>query len=105
MKSQEQLEKKVEINFNVLDSIEEVKVNHFFKHKVLKALQNQKEEKPKVFIWFTPQLQWATLGLILLMNVSAVLYTFSSQEEASNMSLDNFAQEYSLQSETTSLSN
>jgi hypothetical protein len=95
----------IEDLFEVLDTIQEVKVNHFFKHKVLQQLENQKEEKPKIFGWLTPQLQLATLGLILLMNVSAVLYAYSSQDESSDNSLESFAQEYSLQSETTTLLN
>jgi hypothetical protein len=105
MKNKEHINQQVEATFKVLDTIEEVQVNHFFKHKVLQRLENQKEEKPKTFSWFTPQLQVATLALVLLLNTSAVLYAFSSQELTTDVSLDSFAQEYSLQSETISLIN
>mgnify|MGYP003683711645 CR=1 FL=1 len=105
MKSKEQINIEVEDTFKVLDTIEEVKVNHFFKHKVLQQLENQKEEKSKVLGWFSPQLQLATLGLILLMNVSALFYVFSNQDISTDSSLENFAQEYALQSETSLILN
>jgi hypothetical protein len=101
MKSGEEIEK----TFQVLETIEEVKVNHFFKHKVLQEIQNQQEEKPSILSWFTPKLQLAALGLILLMNMSAVFYAYSSQETTSSNSLDTFAQEYSLESKYTSILN
>ena len=105
MKNKEHINQQVEATFNTLDTIEEVKINHFFKHKVLQQLKNQKEEKTSLFAWFTPQLQMATLAFVLLLNASAILYAFSSQKNTSNSSLESFAQEYSLQSETTSLLN
>jgi len=105
MKNKEHINQQVEATFKALDTIEEVKVNYFFKHKVLQQLENQKEEKIKVFSWFTPQLQVATLAFVLLLNTSVVLYAFSSQEQTTDVSLDSFAQEYSLQSETISLIN
>lgn len=105
MKSKEQINSKVEDTFKVLDTIEEVKVNHFFKHKVLQQLENQKEEKSTVLGWFTPQLQLATLGLVLLLNVSTIFYAFSSQEKNTEVNLESFAQEYALQSKTTSILN
>lgn len=105
MKSKEQINIEVEDTFKVLDRIEEVKVNHFFKHKVLQQLENQKVEQPNVLNWFSPQLQLAALCLILLMNASALFYSFSNQELNSNSSLETFAQEYALQSETNSILN
>jgi hypothetical protein len=105
MKSEQQIGNDIEATFKVLDTIEEVKVNHFFKHKVLQELNNQKEVKQPIFNWFTPQFQMATLALVLLLNGCALLYAFSSQEQISDTSLDSFAQEYSLQSETTSFLN
>lgn len=105
MKSKEQINSKVEDTFKVLDTIEEVKVNHFFKHKVLQQLENQKEEKPNILGWFTPQLQLATLGLVLLLNASTIFYAFSSQEKNTEVNLESFAQEYALQSKTTSILN
>ena len=37
MKNKEYINQQVEGNFKVLDTIEKVDVNHFFKHKVLQA--------------------------------------------------------------------
>ena len=56
MHSNKEITQKVEETFQVLESIEEVQVNHFFKHKVLKQLENQKEEQSTIFAWLTPQL-------------------------------------------------
>ena len=105
MKSKEQIEQNVANTFKVLDAIEEVKVNHFFKHKVLQQLENVKEEKPKALSWFTPQLQLATLSVVLLLNVSTFIYVYSYQNETSNVTIENFAKEYALQTETNSILN
>jgi hypothetical protein len=102
MKNKEHINQQVVATFKVLETIEEVKVNHFFKHKVLQQLNNKKEEKTSILAWFTPNLQLATLAFVVLLNTSAVFYAFSFQEQNSVDSLDTFAQEYSLQSEITS---
>lgn len=105
MKLKENTDKYVEDAFEALETIEEVNVNHFFKHKVLQQLKNQKVEQPKFLRWFTPQLQLAALGLVLLLNASALFYAYSLQDYSTTNSLENFAQEYALQSETTSILN
>ena len=105
MKSKEQIQQNVEDTFKVLDAIEEVKVNHFFKHKVLQQLENVKEEKPKILSWFSPQLQLATLSVVLLINLSAFFYVYSFQNQSSEITLESFAKEYALQSETKSILN
>jgi hypothetical protein len=105
MKNKEQIDQQVEAAFKTLGDIKEVNVNHFFKHKVLQQLAHQKEEKSRVFTWFTPQLQMASLALVVLLNASAILYAFESQTTTSDTLLESFAQEYSLQSETISLLN
>jgi hypothetical protein len=105
MESKLPIDKKIEDTFKVLDTIEAVKVSHFFKHKVLQQIENQQEEKSKFFGWFSPQLQLATLGLVLLMNVSAVFYAYSSEEQNSEISIEAFAEQYSLQTETNFLLN
>ncbi|MFQ3297676.1 MAG: hypothetical protein ACKVHV_00965 [Flavobacteriales bacterium] len=105
MKNKEHINQQVAATFKALETIEEVKVNHFFKQKVLQQLNNQKEEKTSILAWFTPSLQLATLALVVLLNTSAVFYAFSLQEQNSVDSLDTFAQEYLLQSQTTSLLN
>lgn len=105
MKSKEQINTEVENTFKVLDTIEEVKVNHFFKHKVLQQLENQKEEKQSILSWFSPQLQLATLVVMLWLNVSAVFYVYLNDDVSSSTEIENFAQEYALQSSTNSILN
>jgi hypothetical protein len=105
MKNKEHINQQVEATFKVLDVVEEVKVNHFFKHKVLQQLNDVPEEKTSILAWFTPSFQLATLGLLLFLNTSAMMYAFSYQEQTTDVRLEAFAQEYSLQSETISLLN
>jgi hypothetical protein len=105
MKNKEHINQQVEAAFKVLDAVEEVKVNHFFKHKVLQQLNDVPEEKTSILAWFTPSFQLATLGLLLFLNTSAMMYAFSYQEQTTDIPLEAFAQEYSLKSETISLLN
>jgi hypothetical protein len=105
MKNKEHIKKQVEATFKALDALEEVKVNYFFKQNVVQQLNNKKEEKTSILGWFTPRFQLATLGLLLLLNASAVLYAFSYPAQTIDAHLAAFAQEYSLQSETTSILN
>ena len=106
MENKQHINKQVEDTFKVLDSIEKVAVNHFFKHKVLQKMQTEKEVKQAVSIWFTPQLQLATLGLILVLNTTAIFYAYSSGEITSTeATIDTFAQEYSLQTTSSIILN
>jgi hypothetical protein len=106
MKNKEHIHQKVAATFKVLETIEKVPVNHFFKHKILQKIEAQKEAKNTIFSWFTPQLQLATLGLILLLNTSAIIYSYNSVENTSSVSdIDSFAQEYSLKSNSNSILN
>ena len=105
MKNKEHINQQVQAAFKVLDAIEVVKVNPFFKQGVLQQLNNSKEQKTTILTWFTPSFQLAALGLVLLLNTSAMIYAFSYQEQITDSSLEAFAQEYSLQTETTSLLN
>ena len=108
MKNKEHINQQVEDTFKVLDAIKEVEVNHFFKHKVLQQLNTEKEQESKsIFSWFTPQLQLATLSVILLLNLGSIFYVFNNSVESSNTTSDieAFAQEYSLQSDSSSILN
>ena len=99
------INQQVEATFEVLDTIEKVEVNHFFKHKVLQKMKNEKVIKQTIFSWFTPQLQLAALGVILIINCTTVFYTFSKTETTTNSTIEEFAQEYSLQSDYNSILN
>ncbi|WP_158837913.1 hypothetical protein [Polaribacter sp. L3A8] len=107
MKTKKDINQQVDDAFKALDNIKKVEVNHFFKHKVLQKLNAEKEEKTPVFSWFTPQLQLATLSVILLLNFGTIFYAFnnSSQSASSTSDIKTFAQEYSLQSDSSSILN
>ncbi|PQJ78871.1 hypothetical protein [Polaribacter porphyrae] len=105
MKHKNDIENKVEDTLNVLDTIKEVKVNHFFKHKVLQQIQHQKEEKKPLLYWLTPQIQVVAIAAVFLLNISTIFYAFSSNKDISTNEIENFAQEYALQSSTTYLLN
>jgi hypothetical protein len=105
MKNKEFINQQVEATFNAIGTIEKVKANHFFKHKVLQQLNNRREEKTSILARSTSSVQLATIALLILLNLSVVVYAFASQEQITNTPLDTFAQEYSLQSESISLLN
>ena len=98
MKKKEYLDRKVDATFKVLEAIEKVPVNHFFKHKVLQKIQAEQHLKQPIITWFTPQFQLVTLVVILVLNASVIFYSFSNIKETSVTNIMAFAQEYSLQS-------
>jgi len=98
MKKKEYLDRQVDTTFKVLEAIEKVPVNHFFKHKVLQKIQAEQHLKQPIITWFTPQFQLVTLVVILVLNASVIFYSFSNVKEISVTNIMAFAQEYSLQS-------
>jgi|TARA_B110000285_G_scaffold201900_1_gene236878 hypothetical protein len=98
MKKKEYLDRQVDATFKVLEAIEKVPVNHFFKHKVLQKIQAEQHLKQPIITWFTPQFQLVTLVVILVLNASVIFYSFSNIKETSVTNIMAFAQEYSLQS-------
>ena len=98
MKKKEYLDRQVDATFKVLEAIEKVPVNHFFKHKVLQRIQAEQHLKQPIITWFTPQFQLVTLVVILVLNASVIFYSFSNVKEISVTNIMAFAQEYSLQS-------
>ena len=71
MKNKE-IDKKVEDTFMAIKTIE--KVSPYFKHKVLQKINEEKEEKEKVFSWLTPQFQLAAVLVILFLNAATIFY-------------------------------
>ena len=87
--------------FDILDEIQEVKVSPFFKNKVLNKIREQGEEKVPLFGWFSPQLQLATVALVLIMNALTIFYSLDLQENTQELSgFEAFVQDYSLDSNT-----
>lgn len=94
MQTPKDIEKNIEATFNVLDTMNEVKVSPFFKDKTMQRLFSEKEETiPTGFSWFTPKLQLATLVCVLLVNVFGI-YQMTKTEYDTNIS--NFATMYEL---------
>jgi hypothetical protein len=105
MKNKKYIDRQVNANFKVLEAIEKVLVNHFFKHKVLKKIQAEQHLKQPIISWFTPKFQLVSFVVILLLNASVIFYSFSNVEETSVTNIMAFAQEYSLQSSDNSILN
>jgi hypothetical protein len=72
---------------DILDAIQEVQVSPFFKNKVLNRREQQKEVKESSFSWFSPQLQFASLALVICIIVKKIFFSISishdSQEHVS----------------------
>lgn len=98
MKTNKEVLKKVEDTFATLDAIEEVKVCNSFQQGVFNKIEEYQQNKFQL-TWFTPQLQMAAMLIILLVNTMAIVYTFSKQKQVSE--IDNFAQQYHLNTTTT----
>jgi hypothetical protein len=88
---------------DILDAIQEVQVSPFFKNKVLNRIEQQKEVKESSFSWFSPQLQFASLALVICINVTTIYFSISntqdSQEQVSG--IESFVQEYQLDSDAS----
>ncbi|MDA9339436.1 hypothetical protein N9Q68_00535 [Polaribacter sp.] len=95
----------IEQTFSVLNQIAPVKVSSFFKHKVLKEIEQEVPVRLPLFSWLMPQFQLATLSLVLLLNIGTIFYVFSSSKETGTTTINTFAQEYALQTSTNSILN
>jgi hypothetical protein len=105
MKNKQYIDRQVDANFKVLEAIEKVPVNHFFKYKVLQRIKAEQHLKQSIISWFTPQFQLVTLVVILVLNASVIFYSFSNIEETSGTNIMAFAQEYALQPSNNSILN
>tara|TARA_B110000091_G_scaffold214451_1_gene268004 strand:+ start:3845 stop:4150 length:306 start_codon:yes stop_codon:yes gene_type:complete len=93
----------IEQTFKVLTQIVPVKVNPFFKHKVLQEIAKEAPVKQPLSSWLKPQFQLAMLSLVLCLNVGTIFYAFSNSKETTD--LNTFAKEYALQTSTNSILN
>ncbi len=103
MKTKEEIQNKISKAFDTLDTIENVDLSPFFKNKVLQKIQKPLVDR-NLFTWFTPQLQLAVLAIIFIVNTTAVIYSFSNQEQ-NNSGIETFIQEYNLDSNNSSILN
>ncbi len=92
-----ELNKKVKATLNVADTIQEVKVSPFLKDKILNNLNTEIDESQKVWAWFTPKFQLATLIVVILLNVYAYKVLTSDNY---NTTVEEFVDTYNFGDET-----
>lgn len=92
--------KKVNETFKVIEIIDDVYVSPSFKDKTMRRLFSKKEEESYVWSWFTPKIQLATLTCVVILNVVA----FSQlKQDTYNNDISQFAESYgfSIDNETS----
>lgn len=92
-----EINKKVNATLNAVDAIQEVKVSPFLKDRILNNLTAKVEENQKVWSWFTPKLQFATLIIVVLLNIYTYKILTSNSYETS---LEEFSDTYDFGVET-----
>lgn len=92
-----ELNKKVKATLNVADTIQEVKVSPFLKDRILNNLNTEIDETQKVWAWFTPKFQLATLIVVILLNVYAYKVLTSDNY---NTTVEEFVDTYDFGEET-----
>ncbi|WP_299526821.1 hypothetical protein [Winogradskyella sp.] len=94
METNKDITDKIEATLNSVDTIEEVSVSPFFKGKAMRQIFAEQKQEPKVlWSWLTPQVQLATLVLIVAINVFAVMQL---RNESYDNEISNFAESYGL---------
>ncbi|MDG4716632.1 MULTISPECIES: hypothetical protein [Winogradskyella] len=92
-----EINKKVNATLNVADTIQEVKVSPFLKDRILNNLTNEVDEPQKVWAWFSPKFQLATLIIVILLNVYAYKVLTSDNY---NTTVEEFVDTYDFGDET-----
>lgn len=91
------INKKVNATLNAVETIQEVKFSPFLKDRILNNLTVDKEETLKVWSWFTPKFQLATLIVVILLNIYAYK-VFASDNY--NTTVEEFVDTYGFGDET-----
>ncbi|WP_426429873.1 hypothetical protein ACPX19_10050 [Winogradskyella sp. HB-48] len=97
MMKDSEINKKVNATLNAVDAIQEVKVSPFLKDRILNNVTAKVEETQKVWSWFTPKYQIATLIVVILLNVYA--YKVLTSDEY-NTTVEEFVDTYDFGDET-----
>ena len=102
MKTNKNIQHKIENAFKAMDSIETVAVSPFFKDQTLQRLFAEKESQQTAwFFWFTPKLQlvtlvcFVTLNIFAFLNANTITYSENMQEFAESYGLSTTS-DYSL---------
>ena len=73
MKSEIEIQKKIDSTLEAADQIREVKVSPFLKENILHQLQKESQISTKPMVsWFSPVLQWATFVVVIAVNVYVI---------------------------------
>ena len=99
MKTNKNIQDKIDNTFHAIESMEQVSVSHFFKDKTMQRLFSEKEVEKVAWSWFSPKLQLATLACVVLINVYAVKQINSSKYDDS---ISSFASDYGITTENES---
>jgi len=97
MMSNSEIDKKVKMTIDSVDSMEEVRVSPFLKDRILHQLHTKEELSSPVFSWFTPQLQLVALCMVIVLNVYA--YTILTSQEYETK-VEEFVDTYDFEDET-----
>lgn len=100
MKTNKNIQNDIVAIFDSVSTINGMQVSPFFKDKTLQLLFAEKQKEQKTWLWFTPQLQLATLACVVILNVFAFT---KLQETTYNENVSQFAESYGL-AETTETS-
>lgn len=93
MKTNKNIQTEIDTIFDSVNHIQDVKVSPFFKDKTLDLLFVEKEQERKLWFWFTPQLQFATLACVVVLNI----FAFTKLKETTyNENVSQFAESYGL---------
>ena len=92
-----EINKKVNATLNVADTIQEVRVSPSLKDRILNNLSIEIDENHKVWAWFTPKFQLATLIVVVLLNVYAYKVLTSDNY---NTTVEEFVDTYNFGDET-----
>ncbi|TNJ45238.1 hypothetical protein KFZ70_07025 [Tamlana fucoidanivorans] len=88
------IQNQIDETINVSERIQKVSVSAFFKDKTMQVLfADKKEEESRIWLWFTPKLQLASLVCIIILNVIA--YT-RMQQATYDHHVSQFAESYGL---------
>ena len=93
MKTNNNIQEKIENTFKATQAIKQVNVSPFFKDKTMQRLFSSQEEEKVARSWFSPKLQFATLVCIVALNVIAFT---KFQETKYDENVNIFAEIYGL---------
>lgn len=100
------IQNKVDDALNALETINEVPISRDFSSRVLERISIEKKTSGKTIGWFSPELQWAAMIVVLLVNALVIYYTLNTNAMDVGVSgIEQFAKDYQFYSESSSILN